>query len=56
MFCDEMHDIFVIQLYGISLTDTTRKPRPGEVDGRGKSICCYKLKSDRYVGEIGSSI
>ena len=50
MFCSKMHDIFVIQMYIIFLTDTTRKPRPGEVDGRGKSVCCYKLKSDRYVG------
>ena len=53
MVCTEMHDIFVIQFgHFCFFADTTRKPRAGEEDGRGKSETnrrwvCWKLHMKR---------
>ena len=53
MVCTEMHDIFVIQFgHFCFFADTTRKPRAGEEDGRGKSETnrrwvCWKLQMKR---------
>ena len=51
MVCTEMHDIFVIQFgHFCFFADTTRKPRAGEEDGRGKS----ETNRNQMGGYVGS--